>query len=94
MASIGTGEHIRQGLTYKGKGKAKGKRGRKGKGKGRGHRYQGRMTGPFEEIRMVEMTKAINSLAVGKAAGPDGIPIELYQEIPAMRERLRGPLHN
>ena len=48
------------------------------------------MMGPFEEIRMVEVIKAIDSLTAGKAAGPDGIPIEPYREVPVLREYIRG----
>ena len=51
--------------------------------------YRGLVQGTFEEIRAVEVTKAISILSVGKAAGPDGVPAEIYKEMPTLWEHIK-----
>ena len=47
------------------------------------------MEGKWENIRLVEVIKAVESMSSGKAAGPDGAPVEIYKEMPALWEKLR-----
>ena len=50
--------------------------------------YTGALDGKLENIRLAEVNKAVESMAGGKAAGPDGTPVGIYRELPA----LWGPL--
>ena len=93
-----------EGVGFSGKGKGKGKyRYDKGKqkGKGKGTRlpthvaegYRKPMRGEFEKFRQVEVAKAVRSLAAGKAAGPDGLPAEIFCNLSATWE-LVGAVFN
>ena len=44
--------------------------------------------GKLENIRRAEANKAVESMAGGQMAGPDGTPVDIYRELPV----LWGPL--
>ena len=54
----------------------------------RGEKLMGTPGEPFVDFSVVEVREALYSLAEGKAAGPDGLVVEVYQNLPCVIEPL------
>ena len=48
--------------------------------------FRGRVLEELEPVERIEVDKAVDSMALGKAPGPNGVPAEMYARLPAMRE--------